>query len=196
MIVTISGASGVGKTTIEKSLLKRLANAEVVVSVTTRDRRDTDNQHEYRYVSKRWFRLLNRLGAFLWTINVHGNLYGTLESSVRKALKKYDDVSLMILVPDRVKNLLDYARERDSEEFVLSFYILSPSPDNLRKRLQGRGDSESEIAKRIRDCEEWDNEARKVGIPYIFLNNDSNDVEDAVDDMVCYVDEKMNEQLF
>lgn len=46
MIVTLSGASGVGKTTIERSLLKRLANAEAVVSVTTRDRRDNDSPGE------------------------------------------------------------------------------------------------------------------------------------------------------
>lgn len=35
MIVTISGASGVGKTTIQKIMLKRSVNTKVVVSVTT-----------------------------------------------------------------------------------------------------------------------------------------------------------------
>src|SRR3989344_6825726 len=169
MIITISGASGAGKTTIEKSLLNKLNNAEVVVSITTRDRRENDNPNEYKYISKLWFRLLDKLGSFLWTVNIHGNWYGTLKSSVKKALKQYDKISLMILVPDRVKNLLDYARERGSEEFVLSFYILSPSSEILKKRLQDRGDSEFEIAKRIKDCEKWDAEALASDLPYIFV---------------------------
>ncbi|MDO8496317.1 MAG: AAA family ATPase [bacterium] len=195
MVVTVSGASGAGKTTIEKGLLKRLANVEVIVSVTTRDRRDTDNQNEYKYVSKLWFRFLDKLGAFLWTVNIHGNWYGTLESSLRKALKSYDDISIMILVPDRVKNLWDYARERGSEEFVLSFYILSPSPEILRKRLQSRGDSVFEIVTRIKDCEKWDAEALASDLPYIFIRNDDR-VENTVENIISYINEGIEDQLF
>src|SRR3989338_9864425 len=106
----------------------------------------------------------------------------------------------MILVPERVKNLLDYAKGCGSEECVLSFYILSPSPATLRKRLQSRGDNESEIVKRITDCDRWDEEARKAvfngSIPYIFIKNDTDDSEDAVDDMISFIDAKMSEPLF
>lgn len=200
MIVTISGASGVGKTTIEKSLLKRLPNVEVVVSITTRCKRDNDNPDEYRYISKLFFRFLGKLGVFLWTVNTHDNWYGTLESSVRRALKRYDDISMMILVPDRVKNIWDYAREHGYEEFVLSFYILSPSQATLKERLGKRGDSESEIAKRIRDCELWDAEAQRAqlngSISYVFINNDTNDPEDAVNDIISHVNQKLEDQLF
>jgi len=195
MIITISGASGAGKTTIEKSLLNKLNNAEVVVSITTRDRRENDNPNEYKYISKLWFRLLDKLGSFLWTVNIHGNWYGTLKSSVKKALKQYDKISLMILVPDRVKNLLDYARERGSEEFVLSFYILSPSSEILKKRLQDRGDSEFEIAKRIKDCEKWDAEALASDLPYIFVRNDD-EVENTVENIISYINEWIEDQLF
>lgn len=195
MIVTISGASGAGKTTIERSLLKRLANAEVVVSVTTRDKRDNDNPGEYKYVSKWWFKLLDKLGAFLWTVNIHGNWYGTLESSVRKALKSYDDISIMILVPDRVKNFWDYAREKDLEELVISFYILSPSPEVLRKRLEARGDSELEITERIKDCEKWNEEALASDLLYIFIRNDDR-VENAVEDIVDMITSGKKDQLF
>ena len=195
MIITISGASGAGKTTIEKSLLNKLNNAEVVVSITTRDRRENDNPNEYKYISKLWFRLLDKLGSFLWTVNIHGNWYGTLKSSVKKALKQYDKISLMILVPDRVKNLLDYARERGSEEFVLSFYILSPSSEILKKRLQDRGDSEFEIAKRIKDCEKWDAEALASDLPYIFVRNDD-EVENTVENIISYINEGIEDQLF
>ncbi len=198
MIVTISGASGVGKTTIEKGLLKRLPNAEVVVSITTRDRRDNDNPREYRYVSKLWFICLNKLGAFLWTVNIHGNWYGTLRSSVERALKNYEDISLMILVPDRVKNLWDYAQKRGFEKFVLSFYILSPSPATLKKRLQDRGDNEFEIAKRIEDCRQWQNQVNADAdkTPYIFIDNSSDDPKYAVDDIIDHIYAKLEEQLF
>ncbi len=195
MVVTISGASGAGKTTIEKILLKRLANAEVVVSITERKRRGNDNPDEYKYVSKLWFRFLDKSGAFLWTVNIHGNWYGTLKSSVKKALKKYDKISLMILVPDRVKNLWDYAREKVLEELVISFYILSPSPEILRKRLEVRGDSELEITKRIKDCEKWDAEALASDLSYIFIRNDDR-VEIAVEDIVDVITSGMKDQLF
>ncbi len=195
MVVTISGASGAGKTTIEKSLLKRLTNIEVIVSVTTREKRDNDNPGEYKYVSKLRFRLRNKLGFFLWTVNIHGNWYGTLESSVKKALKKYDDISLMILVPDRVKNIWDYARERGLEESVISFYILSPSPTALRERLEKRGDSEFEIAKRIKDCEKWDAEALASDLPYIFIRNDD-EIENTVENIISYLNEAIEDQLF
>lgn len=196
MIVTISGASGVGKTTIGTSLLKRLFNARMIVSITTRDKRDSDNPGEYHYVSNWQFNLLDKFGAFLWTVDIHGNKYGTLKWSVKEALKRYDDIFVMLLVPDRVKNLLEYARKRGSEEFVASFYILSPSPTVLKKRLQDRGDSEFEIAKRIKDCEKWDTEAWKRDIPYIFIQNSSDDVEDAVDDIIFDINNKMSESLF
>lgn len=195
MIVTISGASGVGKTTIEKSLLKRLANAEVVVSVTDRKKRNNDNPGEYKYVWSWLFWLLEKSRVFLWTIDIHGNKYGTLKWSVKRALKRYDDIFVMILVPDRVKNLLEYARERDLEESVISFYILSPSPEILKKRLQGRGDSELEIVKRIKDCEKWDSEALASDSPYIFVRNDSS-VEYTVEDIISYINRKIEEQMF
>lgn len=195
MIVTLSGASGVGKTTIEKCLLKRLSNAKVVVSITTRDKRDNESPDEYRYISMFLFRFLNKLGAFLWTINIHDNWYGTLESSVKRALKRYDDISMMILVQDRVKHIRNYAQENGYEEFILSFYILSPSSEVLRKRLVDRGDNEFEIAKRIMDCEKWDAEALASDIPYIFVRNDDR-LEIAVDDIVSHIDRKLEDQLF
>ena len=195
MVITISGSSGVGKTTIAQSLLKRLSNAGMVVSITTRDKRDNDNPGEYRYVSNWQFNLLDKFGVFLWTVDIHGNKYGTLKWSVKNALKRYDNIFMMLLVPDRVKNLLEYARELGSEEFVASFYILSPSPEILKKRLQDRGDSEFEIAKRIKDCEKWDAEALASDSPYIYIRNDDK-VENAVEDIVDIITSGIKDQLF
>lgn len=198
MIVTISGASGVGKTTIERGLLNRLANAAVVVSVTTRERRENDNPGEYIYASRRLFWLLEKLGAFLWTVDVHGNKYGTSKRSVKKALKRYDDISVMILVPDRVNNLLEYVKEHGGiEGSVISFYIISPHPEILRERLIARGDSKSEIEKRIQECKKWDLEAlsSRSDSSYIFIRNDDK-IENAVEDMIYHINEEVNGQLF
>ena len=195
MIVTISGASGAGKTTIANLLFKRLANAQPVVSITIREKRDNDNPGEYNYVPDWLFEFLKKLRFFLWTVTIHNNKYGTLKWSVNKALKRYDVISLMLLVPDKVKNLLEYSRERGLEELVTSFFILSPPPEILRKRLQNRGDSEFEIAKRIKDCEKWDSEALASDLPYIFVKNDSR-VEDTIEDITSYIEEGTQDQLF
>ncbi len=198
MIVTISGASGSGKSTIAAGLYRKLGNASPVVSITTRTKRDNDNLGEYDYVSPFKFSLLNRLGSFLWTVFVHDEHYGTLKRSIRKALKRYDDVSVLILVPKCVTNLLEYAADRGSSDFVMSFYVLSPPPATLRKRLEGRGESELQIAKRIRECEKWDNEAHRSSmnneIPYIFINNEG-DVEDSVEQVLAEINNKYDHEL-
>ena len=194
MIATISGASGAGKTTIAKMILAKLSNADVVVSYTTREKRNTDNPGEYKYVSKLRFWLLEKLGFFLWTVDVHGNRYGTLKSLARKALED-KKILLMLLIPDRIKNIWDYARKRGSERSIKSFYILSPSPADLRTRLGIRGDNEPEIEKRIKDCEKWDSEALASDLPYIFVKNDSR-VEDTIEDIISYIEEGTQDQLF
>lgn len=194
MIFTFSGASGSGKTTISGSILKKMPNAQMVVSYTTRSPRDSDMPGEYRYVSHRWFRFLEKIGTFLWTIDLHGNRYGTSKSSINQALRSDGDIFFMIIF-DRVKNLIEYAKERGMENMVTSFYLRSPHPEILRKRLQARGDTEFEVAKRLKDCEKWDAVALASGIQYIFVSNEGS-IEDTVDDIIENIKDELDEKAW
>lgn len=171
MILTLTGASGAGKTTIAKGLLKNLPiDAQMVPSYTIRKPRNTDIPGEYKYVSKFRFWFLKTMGAFIWTVHVHGNDYGTTKRWVIRALRDDGMVYIMSLTPDTIKKLREFAEEKGLLDQVYSFYVSSPSQEVLRERLKLRGDGE-EIEKRLTDCIKWDAEARTSGISYKFVTN-------------------------
>ena len=164
-IITITGPSGSGKTVIAGELLKRVSNLRLAVSNTTRKPRDSDLEGEYRHnVDPKEF---ERKQDFIWVVSAHGNMYGTRFDSLNEALSA-ENISLMIIVPESVQVLLNYAPGR-----ILPFYILPPKEHALRERLKLRGDDEKTIERRVSDCRKWNEEAKTSGIPYIFIRNDA-----------------------
>src|SRR3989344_8070682 len=133
MNLTLTGASGVGKTTIAGELLKKLPiNAQMVPSYTIRKfrkPRPTDLPGEYKYISKFRFGFLKIIGAFLWTVYPHGNSYGTTKHWVIKALEDNNKIYIMILTPNAVKDLSKFAKKSGHLNRIFSFYVLSPSQD-------------------------------------------------------------------
>lgn len=173
MILTLTGASGSGKTTIAEELLKEFPiESQLVPSYTTRKPRDTDLPGEYVYIGKFKFWLMDLLGIFIWTVYPHGNNYGTTKLWVKRALRNDNLVYIMILTPDAVKKLNSFAEKLGYFEQVFCFYILSPPREVLRERLKKRGDSEEEVEKRLANCSKWDWEAFGSGIRYEYLRND------------------------
>lgn len=165
-IVTLSGPSGAGKTTIAEELLRRNPDWKIVTSLTSRDPRVSDLPGEYRCnVSQAEFRKREQFGEFIWLVSVHGNRYGTLYHSINRA-QDAGHISLMLLTPNVISILLNYARGK-----VLPFFIVPPGEQVLRKRLKKRGEEDRAITKRITDCARWTEEARASGIPYIFIEN-------------------------
>ncbi|OGM98644.1 MAG: hypothetical protein A2915_02275 [Candidatus Yanofskybacteria bacterium RIFCSPLOWO2_01_FULL_41_34] len=183
MILTLTGASGAGKTTIAKKLLKNLTiDAQMVPSYTIRKfrkPRPTDIPGEYKYVTRLWFWFLEKIGAFLWTVHVHGNSYGTTKRWVVRGLRDDNTIHIMILLSDAIKTLREFAEEKGLLDQVYSFYICSPPQEVLRVRLEKRGDSQGEVKKRLADCLKWDQNALSSGISYEFVKNDG-EIREAV----------------
>ena len=167
-ILTFTGASGSGKTTIVKELLSRNPSWKNLPSLTSREQRSSDLENEHTYgIPRNELEENERNGELLWLVEAHGNLFGTSKEDVDVALKA-PYVSLSILKPECIASLKKYAGEG-----VLSFYILSPKEDVLRKRLEERREhSKEEIEERIAECKKWDEEAKNSGIPYTFITND------------------------
>ena len=87
IIVVISGPSGVGKSTICKELVKRLDNACLSVSVTTRPKSDKEvDGKDYWFVSRDEFQRRIEKGLLLEHAEVFGNFYGTPKDKVDEAL--------------------------------------------------------------------------------------------------------------
>ena len=166
-IVTFTGPSGSGKTTIVGELLKLHPDWKMIISLTSRNPRESDLPGEYQCrVRLHEFLRRGRKGEFLWMVSPHGYHYGTLLADVQKALAS-DGPWLMNITPEAVKKLHDLYPGQ-----VLSFFILPPGEEELRKRLENRGEPPEAVEKRIADCRKWEEEARASGLTYQFVTND------------------------
>lgn len=172
MILTLTGASGAGKSTVAKGILVRERSALLLTSYTTRPQRETDLPNEYAYLSQEEFNQMKKRGDFLWHVCVTGFYYGTTKASVENALNDDEHTHLMILTVEAVATLRSYSQGLARGGRVCSFYILSPPQKTLRKRLEARGDSEVTIAKRLKECQSWDEQAKNSGTPFKFVANE------------------------
>jgi guanylate kinase len=169
MILTITGPSGVGKTTLMHNLLQSLPNAKTVESVTTRAPRPTDEPGEYRYVSEEEFAASAKRCEFLWEAHPHGKSYATTKKAIDDALAS-DTVFISPLVVGAVGILTEYAKVQGKEGAVRSFYIWTDDIEELRRRFHTRADmTEAEIEQRLEECRSWNVEAKGSGLSFIYL---------------------------
>ncbi len=179
-IVSFTAASGSGKTAIGRYLLDvdMTGRFRMLPSYTTRNWREGDIKGEYSYFSEKVFQKFEERGDFIWTAAEHGNYYGTTYASLDEALE-LDMISFMSVVPKVMPDLIKYAGKA-----VMPVYISKPSDDTLRERLgYKRGAAPDDIERRIKDCKEWEKEARASDIDYTFIFNEGI-IEDPVIDVL------------
>lgn len=138
----ISAPSGAGKTSLVKRLLAETEHLAVSVSHTTRAQRAGEtNGVDYFFVTVDTFKNMIERQAFLEHAQVFDNFYGTSQQAVEDNLAKGLDVILEIdwQGAQQVRKMLP-----DSA----SIFILPPSIEVLRQRLQNRGQDNDEIIER------------------------------------------------
>lgn len=146
-LIVISAPSGCGKTTIVGQLLERNPKLIRSISYTTRlPRAGEVNGRDYFFITPDEFQDKEKKNFFLETANVFGQLYGTSREFVRKHTDKGTDVVLAIDVQG-MKQL----KKRSNGEFKLtSIFIMPPSEEILRGRLENRKtETKEEITKRL-----------------------------------------------
>src|SRR5512133_1400508 len=140
MILTISGASGTGKTTIARALLEHLPNAKFLHSYTTRSPRQTDIPGEFTYLDRQTFESMRQTDEFIWAADFGETSMGTRVSDLDKALKDRHKLWITVLIPDVLPRLFAYAKQINKENAIQSIFIKSECEDDLRDRMLKRGD--------------------------------------------------------
>ena len=150
-IIIFSAPSGSGKSTLIAHLLKRFPQLEFSISATSRAPRGSEvNGKEYYFLSNEEFKNKVAAGEFVeWEEVYAGTCYGTLRSE----LKRIWDKGHVIVFDVDVKGGVNLKKIFGDD--ALSIFIMPPSVEELRRRLEKRGtDTPETIAKRVAKADE------------------------------------------
>ena len=147
MIYIFCAPSGSGKSTMVNYLLSKYPNHfELSISCTTRPPRGQEvHGKEYYFITPQELRQRIQNDEFIEYEQVYEGLYyGTLKEEIRRI----EEAGKQVLFDVDVKGGLNL--KRILGEKATSVFICPPSIDELRKRLEGRGDTSPEmIEKRL-----------------------------------------------
>lgn len=161
----LSAPSGAGKTTLCHALTEHFKDMLYSVSYTTRDPRKNEiNGIDYHFISKDVFMVKINEDKWAEWAEVHGNYYGTSAVFLNDALASGENVLLDIDVEGTRKILKRYP---DS----ITIFIMPPSLDILRFRMESRGaDNKEVIERRMTNAEK---EISQKGIYKHIIVNDN-----------------------
>lgn len=171
-LFVISGASGVGKSTILKRVMASRQDLKFSVSATTRLPRPGEVEGEsYYFVSKDTFLDMIEKDAFLEYDAHMDNYYGTPKQQLEDKL--VDGHVILDIEPNGAFSV------RKAWPEACLIFIAPPSREELERRLRGRGDtSEEQIAVRIQRAQ-WEMDmAQKYD--YVVVNDQVEACADAI----------------
>jgi guanylate kinase len=166
VLLILSSPSGAGKSTLTRNLIEQDHGIKLSVSVTTRTRRQSeiDGVH-YRFIGIEDFHEARERGDLLEWAEVHGNFYGTPRKAVEQALASGEDM-MFDIDWQGTRQIVEKMRSD-----VVSVFILPPSMEELRSRLERRAeDSEEVIARRLDNARE--EIAQWESYDYVLVNDD------------------------
>ena len=176
LLIVVSGPSGCGKGTILAQILKN-ENFYYSISATTRVPREGEiDGVNYHFMTKSLFEELITRNGMLEYAEYCDNYYGTPRKQVEEMLCRGKNVILEIEVQGAMK-----IKETCPEAVFI--FILPPSINELRRRLDKRGtETEERIQKRIGEAE---NEIKSaIHYDYIMINGD---LSQAVSDLTAII---------
>ena len=166
LMFVLSSPSGAGKSTIARQLLAKDKQIELSISVTTRERRQSElDAVHYHFIDQPRFTKMAERGELLEWAEVHGNYYGTPRDPVEKALSSGRDVLFDI----------DWQGTRQIAEKMpddlVRVFILPPSMAELESRLNRRAEDDgATIQRRLQgareEIEKWSD------YDYVIVNED------------------------
>lgn len=138
-LFVVAAPSGAGKSSLVKALLELDSHVRPSVSHTTRAPRGQEKHgREYFFVSEPDFDTMVRADAFVEWAHVHQHRYGTSKKAIEERMAQGADVVLEIDYQGALQIKKIYAN-------AISIFILPPSWEELRARLERRGEDSPEV---------------------------------------------------
>ena len=162
-LFVVAAPSGAGKSSLVKALMELDSRVQPSVSHTTRAPRGQEKHgREYYFVSNEEFDAMVNAGSFVEWAHVHGRRYGTSRKAIEERMAQGGDVVLEIDWQGalQIRKLFSNA--------VLIF-ILPPSWEELRSRLERRGEDSPEVIEmRLRNAS--DEMAQARAFDFVIIN--------------------------
>ena len=148
-LFVVSAPSGAGKSSLVKALMEVDSHVQPSVSHTTRAPRGQEKHgREYFFVPDAEFDAMVAANGFVEWANVHGRRYGTSRKAIEERVAQGADVVLEI----------DYQGALQIKQAFVNavlVFILPPSWEELRSRLERRGEDASDVIEmRLKNAEQ------------------------------------------
>ena len=138
-LFVVAAPSGAGKSSLVKALMELDSRVQPTVSHTTRAPRGQEKHgREYFFASPQEFDAMVLGNAFVEWAHVHGQRYGTSKKMIEDRMAQGADVILEIDYQGALQIQKMYAN-------AVLIFILPPSWEELRSRLERRGEDTPEI---------------------------------------------------
>ena len=138
-LFVVAAPSGAGKSSLVKALMEIDSRIQPAVSHTTRPPRGQEKHgREYFFVSSLEFDAMVLRDSFLEWAHVHGHRYGTSRQAIEERMAQGADVILEIDFQGAINIKCIFTN-------AVLIFVLPPSWDELRSRLQRRGEDTAEV---------------------------------------------------
>lgn len=138
-LFVVAAPSGAGKSSLVKALQELDSRVQPSVSHTTRAPRGQEKHgREYFFVSLQEFDAMVAADAFVEWAHVHGQRYGTSKKAIEDRIAQGADVILEIDWQGALQIRKVFAN-------AVLIFILPPSWEELRSRLERRGEDSPEV---------------------------------------------------
>ena len=138
-LFVVAAPSGAGKSSLVKALMELDSRVQPSVSHTTRRPRGQEKHgREYYFVSEQEFDAMVRADAFVEWAHVHNQRYGTSRRAIEERISQGADVILEIDFQGAIQIKTQFAN-------AICIFILPPSWEELRSRLERRGEDSAEV---------------------------------------------------